>query len=45
MWVCEVCLVYFGIYDNDCRFVDYFGGKFYFGFIIIREKLEELKVY
>lgn len=43
--VCEVCSAYLGIHDNDRRLADHFGGKLHLGFITIREKLEELKVY
>lgn len=43
--VCEVCSAYLGIHDNDRRLADHFGGKLHLGFIKIREKLEELKVY
>ena len=42
--VCEVCSAYLGIHDNDRRLADHFGGKLHLGFIIIREKLEELIV-
>ncbi|GFQ76640.1 putative RNA-binding protein Luc7-like 2 [Trichonephila clavata] len=41
--VCEVCSAYLGIYDNDRRLADHFGGKLHLGFIAIREKLKELK--
>ncbi|OQR78072.1 putative RNA-binding protein Luc7 2 isoform X1 [Tropilaelaps mercedesae] len=41
--VCEVCSAYLGIYDNDRRLADHFGGKLHLGFIEIREKLEELR--
>ncbi|KAI0228194.1 putative RNA-binding protein Luc7-like 1 [Lamellibrachia satsuma] len=40
--VCEVCSAYLGIHDNDRRLADHFGGKLHLGFIIIREKLQEL---
>lgn len=43
--VCEVCSAYLGIHDNDRRLADHFGGKLHLGFIKIREKLEELKVF
>uniref|UniRef100_A0A2K6V464 LUC7 like 2, pre-mRNA splicing factor n=1 Tax=Saimiri boliviensis boliviensis TaxID=39432 RepID=A0A2K6V464_SAIBB len=43
--VCEVCSAYLGLHDNDRRLADHFGGKLHLGFIEIREKLEELKVY
>ncbi|XP_014668629.1 PREDICTED: putative RNA-binding protein Luc7-like 2 [Priapulus caudatus] len=41
--VCEVCCAYLGIYDNDRRLADHFGGKLHLGFITIREKLTEMK--
>merc|ERR1719400_2346303 len=41
--VCEVCLAYLGIHDNDRRLADHFGGKLHLGFIQIREKLVELQ--
>lgn len=43
--VCEVCSAYLGIHDNDRRLADHFGGKLHLGFITIREKLDELKVF
>ncbi|ESO00463.1 hypothetical protein HELRODRAFT_83132, partial [Helobdella robusta] len=42
--VCEVCSAFLGIYDNDRRLADHFGGKLHVGFIILRQKLEELRV-
>ena len=42
--VCEVCSAYLGLYDNDRRLADHFGGKLHLGFIVIRDKLEELRV-
>lgn len=41
--VCEVCSAYLGIYDNDRRLADHFGGKLHLGFITIREKYDHLK--
>lgn len=41
--VCEVCSAYLGLYDNDRRLADHFGGKLHLGFIQIREKLEHLR--
>lgn len=41
--VCEVCSAYLGIYDNDHRLADHFGGKLHLGFIEIREKLAKLQ--
>jgi len=41
--VCEVCSAYLGIYDNDRRLADHFGGKLHLGFITIREKYDQLK--
>uniref|UniRef100_A0A3B4Y9V8 LUC7-like (S. cerevisiae) n=1 Tax=Seriola lalandi dorsalis TaxID=1841481 RepID=A0A3B4Y9V8_SERLL len=43
--VCEVCSAYLGLHDNDRRLADHFGGKLHLGFIQIREKLDQLKVY
>jgi len=40
--VCEVCMAYLGIHDNDRRLADHFGGKLHLGFIEIRDKLAEL---
>jgi len=40
--VCEVCMAYLGIHDNDRRLADHFGGKLHLGFIEIREKLQGL---
>ena len=42
--VCEVCSAYLGIHDNDRRLADHFGGKLHVGFLILREKLDELRV-
>lgn len=42
--VCEVCGAFLGIYDNDRRLADHFGGKLHVGFIVLRQKFEELKV-
>ncbi|XP_063710895.1 putative RNA-binding protein Luc7-like 1 isoform X2 [Symsagittifera roscoffensis] len=42
--VCEVCSAYLGLYDNDRRLADHFGGKLHLGFIAIRDKLEELRL-
>ncbi|XP_063286317.1 putative RNA-binding protein Luc7-like 1 isoform X4 [Pelobates fuscus] len=41
--VCEVCSAYLGLHDNDRRLADHFGGKLHLGFILIREKLEQLR--
>ncbi|XP_057681370.1 putative RNA-binding protein Luc7-like 1 isoform X2 [Corythoichthys intestinalis] len=41
--VCEVCSAYLGLHDNDRRLADHFGGKLHLGFILIREKLDNLK--
>ncbi|XP_061765174.1 putative RNA-binding protein Luc7-like 1 isoform X1 [Nerophis ophidion] len=41
--VCEVCSAYLGLHDNDRRLADHFGGKLHLGFILIREKLDQLK--
>ena len=38
-----MCAAYLGIYDNDRRLADHFGGKLHLGFIEIREKLDELR--
>uniref|UniRef100_A0A3Q3VVJ6 Uncharacterized protein n=1 Tax=Mola mola TaxID=94237 RepID=A0A3Q3VVJ6_MOLML len=43
--VCEVCSAYLGLHDNDRRLADHFGGKLHLGFIQIREKLDQLKVW
>ena len=43
--VCEVCSAYLGLHDNDRRLADHFGGKLHLGFIQIREKLDQLKVF
>lgn len=41
--VCEVCMAYLGIHDNDRRLADHFGGKLHLGFIEIRQKLTDLE--
>ncbi|XP_040297239.1 putative RNA-binding protein Luc7-like 1 [Bufo bufo] len=41
--VCEVCSAYLGLHDNDRRLADHFGGKLHLGFILIREKLEQMR--
>lgn len=41
--VCEVCSAFLGIYDNDRRLADHFGGKLHVGFITLRQRLDELK--
>lgn len=41
--VCEVCMAYLGIHDNDRRLADHFGGKLHLGFIEIRDKLTDLE--
>ncbi|KAM9305129.1 putative RNA-binding protein Luc7-like 1 [Gastrophryne carolinensis] len=41
--VCEVCSAYLGLHDNDRRLADHFGGKLHLGFILIREKLQEMR--
>jgi len=41
--VCEVCMAYLGIHDNDRRLADHFGGKLHLGFIEIRQKLADLE--
>ncbi|KAJ8786485.1 hypothetical protein J1605_005974 [Eschrichtius robustus] len=43
--VCEVCSAYLGLHDNDRRLADHFGGKLHLGFIQIREKLDQLRVW
>ncbi|EDV27986.1 uncharacterized protein TRIADDRAFT_53093 [Trichoplax adhaerens] len=42
--VCEVCAAYLGLYDNDQRLADHFGGKLHMGFIRVRQRLKELQV-
>ena len=39
-----MCGAFLGIYDNDRRLADHFGGKLHVGFIVLRKKCEELKV-
>lgn len=41
--VCEVCSAYLGLHDNDRRLADHFGGKLHLGFILIREKLDQMR--
>ncbi|RDD36553.1 putative RNA-binding protein Luc7-like 2 [Trichoplax sp. H2] len=41
--VCEVCAAYLGLYDNDQRLADHFGGKLHMGFIRVRQRLKELQ--
>lgn len=43
--VCEVCGSYLGIYDNDRRLADHFGGKLHMGFVQLRQALDTLRVY
>ena len=43
--VCEVCGSYLGIYDNDRRLADHFGGKLHMGFVQLRNSLDTLRVY
>jgi hypothetical protein len=42
--VCEICGAYLSIYDSDRRLADHFGGKLHIGYMVIRERLKELKV-
>ncbi|XP_066432213.1 putative RNA-binding protein Luc7-like 1 isoform X2 [Eleutherodactylus coqui] len=41
--VCEVCSAFLGLHDNDQRLADHFGGKLHLGFILIREKLDQMR--
>ncbi len=42
--VCDVCGSYLGIYDNDRRLADHFGGKLHLGFVKLHTALDELRV-
>jgi len=41
--VCDVCGAYLSIYDSDRRLADHFGGKMHMGYLLIRDKLTQLK--
>ncbi|KAJ3045561.1 splicing factor [Rhizophlyctis rosea] len=41
--VCDRCSAYLSIFDSDRRLADHFGGKMHLGFVLIRDKVEELR--
>ena len=43
--ICDICTAHVGINDSDKRLIDHVSGKLHLGFIEIRAKLEELKVF
>lgn len=41
--VCDVCGAFLSIYDSDSRLADHFGGKLHVGFVLIRQRLGEIR--
>eukprot|EP00898_Chlorokybus_atmophyticus_P008640 jgi/Chlat1/8778/Chrsp90S08128 len=41
--VCDICGAFLSIYDSDRRLADHFGGKLHLGYLMIRDKLQELR--
>eukprot|EP01116_Phalansterium_solitarium_P013602 TRINITY_DN30997_c0_g1_i1.p1 TRINITY_DN30997_c0_g1~~TRINITY_DN30997_c0_g1_i1.p1 ORF type:complete len:356 (+),score=0.69 TRINITY_DN30997_c0_g1_i1:58-1068(+) len=41
--VCDVCASLLSIYDSDRRLADHFGGKLHLGYMLLREKVAEMR--
>jgi len=41
--VCDICASLLSIYDSDRRLADHFGGKLHLGYMLLREKVQEMR--